>query len=202
MSRPVSIPYVSKPVEDLLLWRDVKKTAAVFGSVTVVFLALMLNKYPFITLLCYLLSVLSAACFLWAQFGSIMHRNGPPVPAILKEGVSEEQMRRFSESLRPLVNKALAYISVLVTGKDLKICILVPVLSYFAARIFLYITPLKLAYLVFFLAFVLPKAYEVKQDEVNQVVKVANEKGHELYAKFNEAVLSKIPKAPTAKKEL
>lgn len=202
MVKPVSLPNVSKPVEDLLLWRDVKKSAAVFGSVTLVFLALMLNPYPFITLLCYLLSVLSAACFFWAQFGSIMHRNGPPVPTILKEGVSEEQMRRSAETLRPLVNKALAYVSVLVTGKDLKVCVLVPVLSYCAARTFVYITPLKLAYIIFVLAFALPKAYELKQDEVDRVLRIANQKAKETYAKFNEAVLSKIPKAPVGKKDM
>lgn len=45
------------------------------------------------------------------------------------------------------------------------------------------------------LAFSLPKAYEAKKEEVDKVIKAVKAKVDELMAKFNEAVLSKIPKA-------
>ncbi len=48
---------------------------------------------------------------------------------------------------------------------------------------------------VVLLAFTLPKGYELKRDEVDGVVGVARSKLDELYGKFNDAVLSKIPKA-------
>lgn len=50
---------------------------------------------------------------------------------------------------------------------------------------------------VFFLAFTLPLAYELKKDEVDAALKTATGKAQELYSKLEANVLSKIPKAKT-----
>ena len=45
-------------------------------------------------------------------------RAGPPVPSILREGVSEGQVKHLLEECTPLLNKALAVAYRLATGKD------------------------------------------------------------------------------------
>ena len=73
-----------------------------------------------------LLSVLSTVAlvaiitsYLWATIASFTNRPGPPVPGILREGVSEGQVKRLVEQATPLLNKALAVAYRLAVGKDL-----------------------------------------------------------------------------------
>lgn len=195
MGKEISIPYVSKDVESLLLWRDVKRSGIVFGGATAVYLFILLNPLPWFTLICYALSVGTLAAFLWAQMGNFVSKSGPPVPAVLTNGLSEDDVRKYGEAVRPLANKVLGVLGVLVSGKDLKLSAMVISGAYSAARIFAVVGPITLGYLVVLLAFTLPKGYELKRDEVDGVVGVARNKLDELYGKFNDAVLSKIPKA-------
>ncbi|KAG2486462.1 hypothetical protein HYH03_014909 [Edaphochlamys debaryana] len=199
--KPVSIPFVPKNVEDVLLWRDVKSSALVAGGATGAFLAYTLNPFTASTIVCYLVAILSLAMFIWAQVGNFISKSGPPVPGFLKAGVSEEQAHRAVDSLLPALNKGLAFLGVLASGKDLKLSLLTMGGSYAAARVFALVTPITLAYAVVVLALSLPKVYEAKQAEVDRALAAVQAKLDELMAKFKENVLSKIPKAsPPAKK--
>lgn len=51
------------------------------------------------------------------------------------------------------------------------------------------LTRLPTAHAVVFLAFTLPKVYELKRAEIDHGLGLAKAKGHELYAKFDEVVL-------------
>ena len=46
------------------------------------------------------------------------HRPGPPVPALLREGVSESHVKAYIEQITPVINKGLAVGYRLATGKD------------------------------------------------------------------------------------
>ena len=49
---------------------------------------------------------------------SSLHRPGPPVPALLREGVSESHVKAYIEQITPVINKGLAVGYRLATGKD------------------------------------------------------------------------------------
>ncbi|GFR49031.1 hypothetical protein Agub_g11053 [Astrephomene gubernaculifera] len=199
MTHAVHLPFVSKKVEDLALWRDVKSSGAVFGGATAAYLAFLLNPFPAVTIVCYLVAIASLAAFLWSQMGHLVGRSGPPVPALMLRGLTEEEARNIAYEMLPVVNRALATVGVLASGKDLKMSLLVACGSYAAARIFAVISPVTLAYLVLLLGFTLPKAYEAKQSEVDRAVATARAKMDETAAKLHE-VVGRIPKASPAKK--
>ncbi|EFJ52248.1 hypothetical protein VOLCADRAFT_103251 [Volvox carteri f. nagariensis] len=186
-------------VEALLFWRNPKDSGVVFGGATAAFLAYVLNPFSASTIICYAVAIASLATFLWAQMGNIVGRSGPPVPALLTRGLSEDEARKFTDAALPVLNKALATIGVLASGKDLKLSLLVVGGAYSAARVFAAISPVTLVYVVVLIAFTAPKIYELKQDEIDKVLATVKSKVNELTAKFSE-VVSKIPKASGPKK--
>jgi type II secretory pathway component PulC len=56
--------------------------------------------------------------FLWATLANALNRPGPPVPALLREGVSESHVKSYVEQITPIINKGLAVGYRLATGKD------------------------------------------------------------------------------------
>lgn len=194
--KPVYIPFVGRDVEDLLLWRNPRNSAILFGLATLAYVGLAyFDVVSFFSLFGYVLSIAATATFLWAQIGNFVSRSGPPVPTILTKGVTEEEARQYAVSMLPAVNRVLGTLGVIVSGKDLRLSSLVIGGSYAAARVFSVISPLTLSYLVVLLAFTLPKAYESKQDDVDKVAREVRLRLKEAYDKVNDAVLSKIPKA-------
>lgn len=191
----IEVPFVGKEASDLLLWRDIKKSGIVFGAATAAFAYFQFSPVGPIVHFFFLLSALTGALFIWSQAAAILSRPGPPVPALLKEGVSEEDIRSFAEHVRGPINSALATVALLASGKDLKLSLLVTVGAYLASKVFAVVPILILVYSVFFLAFTLPKAYEFKKDEADQVLSLVRTKVNELIVKFQDNVLSKIPKA-------
>ncbi|GLC33413.1 hypothetical protein PLESTB_000072900 [Pleodorina starrii] len=197
--KPVHIPFVSKNVESLVLWRNPKESGIAFGSATAAFLAYVLNPFPASTVICYAVAIASLATFLWAQMGNFVSKGGPPVPAVLARGLSQDEAHKVVDAALPAVNKAIATIGVLASGKDLKLSLLVVAASYSAARVFAVIGPITLVYLVVLVAFTTPKLYELKQEEIDKVLAAAKNKFDELTTKFSE-IVSKIPKAAPPKK--
>jgi hypothetical protein len=57
-----------------LLWRDVKKSGIVFGSITVAYLLLEWSGMSLLTILADALLLAVLVCFLWANIGSMLGR--------------------------------------------------------------------------------------------------------------------------------
>ncbi|KAG2436095.1 hypothetical protein HYH02_011606 [Chlamydomonas schloesseri] len=202
VKKEVSLPFLPKNVEDLVLWRKPTNSGAILGGATAAYLAYVYNPFNGFTILSYLISVVSMALFLWSHLGHFVSRSGPPVPEFLVKGVTQEQARQAADAALPVINKALGYVGVLASGKDLKTSALVVVGSYTAGRIFAFASPFTLAFVVVVLGFSLPKVYEAKQEEVDKLLALVKAKVNEGVTAFNNNVLSKIPKAqaPPAKK--
>lgn len=56
-------------MNDLLLWRDPKKSGIFFGVATLVFVTFMFMKMPLIALICYSAGALILLTTLWSRFG-------------------------------------------------------------------------------------------------------------------------------------
>jgi hypothetical protein len=91
-----------------------------------------------------------------------------------------------------------------LSGKDVKFSGIVTVASFSAYRLFCLVSLPTLALACTLLACTLPKAYQLKEKEVDQVASAAYCKGKEMLAKANEVVMAKVKevqsKLPTPKK--
>jgi hypothetical protein len=61
-------------VEDLIMWRDVKKTGMVFGGITLVYLLFEWSGLSLMTIVANVLLVVTLGCLLWANVGSLLGR--------------------------------------------------------------------------------------------------------------------------------
>ncbi|GLI60028.1 hypothetical protein VaNZ11_002093 [Volvox africanus] len=197
--KQVHIPYASKDVEDLILWRNPKQSGFVFAGANLAFLAYALNPFPATTIICYAVAISSLATFIWASIGHFVSKSGPPVPALLTRGLSEDEAKKFVDAALPVVNKVLASLGVLAAGTDFKLSLGVVLGAYTFVHVFALISPVALIYIVVILAFSAPKVYELKQDQIERVLSACKTKSNELIAQFKE-VVSKIPKATPPKK--
>lgn len=187
-------------VEDLLLWRDVKKSGIVFGSITVAYLLLEWSGMSLLTILADALLLAVLVAFLWANIGSVLGRPGPPVPEILQKGVTDADLKAATEAVKGPLNKALAFLGRLAAGKEAKLAIWVMVGCFVLSKIGGLFSLLGFLYTVVLLAFTVPKAYEFKKDEADMLLSKAQSKFKEGYAQFNEQVMKKIPRGSNARK--
>ena len=85
-----------------------------------------------------------------------------------------------------------AFLGKVLTGKDIRLALSVTVSSFSAYKLFCLISLPTLAFLTTLLAFTLPKAYELKEKEVDQLASMAFSKGKEVLGKVNDLVMAKV----------
>ena len=119
-------------VEDLLLWRDPKKSGAVFVGATLFYILLHWTGLSLLTIVANSLLILVSLSFLWNNIASfagrwmpkqaacraqivglllliwcLPPRPGVPVPDTFRSGVSESQVKSYAEMATVYLNKAL-----------------------------------------------------------------------------------------------
>lgn len=104
---PASLKLGNKQLEDLLLWKDVKTSGVVFGACTGLYILFGWSGMSAITVVAWLLMLVVATCSLWQHMAIPFGRPGPPVPLVLKQGFTEEEMKPLAEKARVAVNQAL-----------------------------------------------------------------------------------------------
>lgn len=62
------------PQEELLLWRDPKRSGLVFGAITVAFGILQFAKINAIQTTAYLVAAAVLGCFVWNNVAKIAHK--------------------------------------------------------------------------------------------------------------------------------
>lgn len=194
MAKKISLPIQNKQVEDLLLWRDVKLSGAVFGGITLTYFLLSIFKLNTLVLLANSLQVVVVASFLWNTIASVTHRPGVPLPSFLKEGVSEGQVKDLSAKATVLVNKFLAFSYRVLSGKDIVLSLKVAGALFGIARVARYFTLLGLVFTAAVLAFSLPRLYEENQDNIDKVVHKVVSEAKAAFEKYVKPQLEKIPK--------
>jgi len=193
---PVLIPFVSREVQDVILWKDTKKSGVTFATLLAVWYVLSHRPARLLSLL----SLIASATFLaWNIAAPLLKRQGPQVPRFLEEGISAEDGKKILDSALLYINPALSLAGKLVTGKDSKLSVMVFVGSFMAYQVFGFFDFLTMALTCVLLAFSLPKVYESKQSEIDSLLASGLSKGKELYAKLEETVFKKIPKSSLKK---
>eukprot|EP00197_Chlamydomonas_leiostraca_P015577 CAMPEP_0202868000 /NCGR_PEP_ID=MMETSP1391-20130828/9972_1 /ASSEMBLY_ACC=CAM_ASM_000867 /TAXON_ID=1034604 /ORGANISM="Chlamydomonas leiostraca, Strain SAG 11-49" /LENGTH=202 /DNA_ID=CAMNT_0049548095 /DNA_START=18 /DNA_END=626 /DNA_ORIENTATION=+ len=195
----ITVPFIGPKASDILLWRNVKKSGVCFvGSVGAFSLLLFSGRSP-IVLVLYALAILIATALFWHLGAGFLHKAGPPVPAFLTEGLSDDDFNKLVAKLRGPINTAAGIAGKVLSGSDAKLSAQVFAALLGAAWVLDNVNLLVLGLVATILAFALPKAYEIKKDDADKVLDMAATKVQEAYKKLDEVVLKKIPSKATKK---
>ncbi|KAL3161281.1 hypothetical protein ABBQ38_009637 [Trebouxia sp. C0009 RCD-2024] len=193
----LSLP-VDNQLEDLLMWRDPVRTGGIFGVVTLVYLLLEWSNYSLLSLIANGLLVLVCIAFLWSNGASFLNKPGPPIPAVLQHGISDNQSKMYAEELTSGVNQLLGFARRLVQGNDVVLSVEAAAILYATAKIGNYFSTLGLAYTVVVLLFSLPKIYELKKHEIDSATNKVVNQSKQAYSQYGAPYVQKIPRASTS----
>mmetsp|Transcript_3460 Transcript_3460/g.7022 ORF Transcript_3460/g.7022 Transcript_3460/m.7022 type:complete len:216 (-) Transcript_3460:4015-4662(-) len=193
----IKLPVKDQQLEDLLLWRDVKKTGIVFGAVTAAFVLLFWAKNSFLSVAALLMSLTVGVMLVWSIIGGFIHRPPPPMPAFMVEGIAEAKIRAVVEKATPYVNKGLNFTHRILSGKDVLMSIVVSAGLFFLSKVLATVSLLGLAYACVVLAFAVPKVYEMYHDQIDNVIDIARQKVTFIHDAYLSKLLKMIPSAQT-----
>jgi len=193
----VSLP-VDNDLEELLLWRDPVKSGLVLFGFTGLYVLLEWTTWSLISIGATTALFAVVTSFLWATLANFLNRPGPPVPQILREGVSEKQVKSLAEQVTPLINQALAVGYRLATGKDVFLTAQVAFALYVVSKLGSWFTVVGWMYAIVLLAFSVPKLYELKKPEIDAAAKNVHQQTKQLYEQHAAPLVAKIPRASSA----
>ncbi|KAI7741984.1 hypothetical protein M8C21_008697 [Ambrosia artemisiifolia] len=156
---------------DLLLWKDKKVSGGILGGATIIWFLFEVLEYHLLTLVCHSLILTLATLFLWSNASTFIKKSPPKIPEV---SIPEKPVMEIVSSLRIEINRGLAAIRDIASGKDLKKLLLACVLV---------------------LLFTVPVAYDKYEDKIDPLAEKAWIEIKKQYAVLDEKVLSKIPRS-------
>jgi len=184
---------------DVLLWRDKKVSAAVLGTVTVIWMLFDVFEYHLLTLVCHLLILTLVGLFLWSNASTFIHKSPPKIPDV---NIPEGPVLEIASALRYEINRGLASLREIASGRDLKKFLVVIAGLWIFSILGSCCNFLTLFYISFVLLHTLPVLYEKYEDQVDAFGKKAMIEIKKQYLVFDEKVLSKIPRGLSKDKKL
>ncbi|KAK9668061.1 hypothetical protein RND81_13G032800 [Saponaria officinalis] len=184
---------------DVLLWRDKKISAGVLGTVTAVWMLFEVFEYHLLTLICHLLILTLAVLFLWSNASTFINKSPPQIPEV---NIPEGQVLEIASALRYEINRGLASLREIASGRDLKKFLAVIAGLWVFSILGSCCNFLTLFYISFVLLHTLPVLYEKYEDQVDAFGEKAMIEFKKHYAVFEEKVLSKIPRGQSKDKKL
>eukprot|EP01025_Chloroclados_australasicus_P021332 TRINITY_DN2240_c0_g1_i1.p2 TRINITY_DN2240_c0_g1~~TRINITY_DN2240_c0_g1_i1.p2 ORF type:complete len:258 (+),score=27.38 TRINITY_DN2240_c0_g1_i1:60-776(+) len=198
-------PFLNQHVEDLLLWRNVAKSMFVLTAASVLYYFLALSQMKFVTLMAYGLMILVGGAYLWRNTAGYMNssfRLEEKLPAAFQKGLTEADLQKFSEKYAGAVNSMMEYVRRVLSGKDAQLSMKIAGILFALSQVALYVSPLTVCYVITVLAFFVPKFYELNKEGCDKTMEIAMKKFNEVYSKFEERVLNKIPKSQPVQKKM
>ncbi|XP_027110181.1 reticulon-like protein B2 [Coffea arabica] len=183
---------------DVFLWRDKKISASVLGVVTAIWVLFELLEYHLLTLVCHILILALAVLFLWSNASTFINKSPPQFPEVI---LPEDIVLGVASALRIEVNRALAALREIASGRDLKKFLAVIAGLWVFSILGSCCNFLTLFYISFILLHTVPVLYEKYEDQVDSFAEKAEAEIKKQYAVFNAKVLSKIPRGPLKDKK-
>ncbi|XAR71679.1 hypothetical protein NMG60_11018064 [Bertholletia excelsa] len=197
--RPLYMVLGGGKTADIILWRDRKISTTVLGVATAIWVCLELMEYHLLTLVCHILILSLAVLFLWANASAFINQSPPQIPEV---HISNEIILGIAYALRIQVNRALAILRDVASGRDLKKFLAAIAGLWFLSIVGSSCSLLTLLYACFVLLHSVPKLYEKYEDEVDPLAEKALAEFKKHYAVFDARVLNKIPAGPVKEKKL
>ncbi|XP_074281754.1 reticulon-like protein B6 [Silene latifolia] len=184
---------------DVFLWRNKKISATVLSVATVIWFLFELLEYHLLTLVCHILIFTLAVLFLWSNASTFINKSPPRIPDV---HIPENALLEFASALRFEINRGLAVLRDIASGKDLKKFLGVIAGLWFLSVVGGWFNFLTLVYLLFVMLHTLPVLYEKYEDQVDAFAEKATIELKKHYAVVDEKVLSKIPRGPLKDKKV
>ncbi|PKA59043.1 Reticulon-like protein B2 [Apostasia shenzhenica] len=178
---------------DLFLWRDKKASAAVLVGVTSIWVLFELMEYHLLTLICHSLILSLAILFLWSNATTFINKSPPHIPQVI---IPEDLAVNVARSLRFEINRLLATLREIASGRDLKKFLAVISGLWIISILGNCCSFLTLFYIVFVLLHTVPLVYEKYDDKIDSFAEKAIAEIKKQYAVFDAKVLSKVPRGP------
>ncbi|KAJ8903419.1 hypothetical protein NDN08_004527 [Rhodosorus marinus] len=174
-------------VEQILLWRDLKLSGAIFGSVNLICILTLFVKYSFLSVFSFLVMALLVASFLFKNAAKLLEghlgKDKIPQPSFGLEPFNADAIQAKVPQVVDFLNENITKTRDIVTCKDNKTTLKALGATfgvYLVGRIF---PDLVLFYVLFLAAFILPKVYEMNKDEIDKAAAQAQERIAEESAK-------------------
>uniref|UniRef100_A0A7C8ZF07 Reticulon-like protein n=2 Tax=Opuntia streptacantha TaxID=393608 RepID=A0A7C8ZF07_OPUST len=178
---------------DVFLWRNKKISASVLATGTAIWVLFELLEYHLLTLVCHILIFTLAILFLWANASTFINKSPPHIPEV---NIPERPVLEFVSALRHELNRGLAMLHEIATGKDLKKFLGVIAGLWLLSIVGKCCDFLTLFYINFVLLHTVPVLYEKYEDKVDAFAEKAMGEVKKYYGIVNEKYLSKIPRGP------
>jgi len=193
-------------VEDLIYWKNTIKSGLVFATGLFTFFVLTVGGYTVISLTSNLLLWILVISFAYTN-GTMMFATfqgkSPVNPHISRWGedkfnITKETIEEYIECLLPYVNKGIDFAREVAfctnNMRTLKVIGALWVISIFS-NLF---SGLTLLFLEFFLAFSIPRLYEMNKQQVDKVAEIALSQSKIYYEQISKIIMEKVPKGMTA----
>ncbi|KAE9595454.1 hypothetical protein Lal_00031298 [Lupinus albus] len=190
--KPVHSVLGAGKVADVLLWKNKKESAGVLGAATAVWILFELLEYHLLTLVSHISILLLALVFLWSNAHAFIHKSPPQIPNI---HLPEEPFLQIVSALRIEINRGLAALRDISSGKDLKKFLIVIAGLWIISIVGNWFNFLTLFYIIFVLLHTVPVAYAKYEDKIDPLAEKVLIEFKKQYAVFDAKVLSKIPKS-------
>uniref|UniRef100_A0A061R311 Reticulon-like protein n=1 Tax=Tetraselmis sp. GSL018 TaxID=582737 RepID=A0A061R311_9CHLO len=187
-------------VIDLAMWKNPRKSGAVLGGATALYVLFELSTYTLIEMMSTAALVFILASSLWSFVAVHLGRDGMPLPPFVKEGISDEAARKLViDKALPELNKALALVAKLAKAEDIRLNGKVAAALLITAKIGHFFSVLTSLYLGLVVLMVVPKVYDTHHEQIDKAVDQAMTKLKELKALAHEKLKPLLEKLPKAK---
>nr|GMD62311.1 reticulon-like protein B1 [Ipomoea batatas] len=183
---------------DVFLWRNKKISAGVLGGATAVWVLFELLDYHLLTLVCHVLIIALAISFLLSNASSFINKSSPRIPEV---HIPEDPFLQVAAALRIEINRGLALLREIASGRDLKMFLAVIAGLWVLSIVGSWCNFLTLFYITFVLLHTVPVIYEKYEDKIDPIAEKAMIEIKKQYAVFDAKVLSKIPRGPLKDKK-
>ncbi|XP_038876010.1 reticulon-like protein B2 [Benincasa hispida] len=197
--RPVHKVFGGGKPADIFLWRDKKVSGGVLGGATVAWILFELLEYHFLTLICHILMAALAVVFLWSNASFFINKSLPHIPQV---HIPEEPVKEIASALRVEINRAIAVLRDIASGRDLKSFLYAIAGLWVLSVVGSWFNFLTLLYIGVILLFTVPVFYEKYDDKVDTFAEKAMAEIKKQYVVFDAKVLSKIPRGPLKDKKI
>ncbi|KAJ7568392.1 hypothetical protein O6H91_01G030900 [Diphasiastrum complanatum] len=184
---------------DAFLWRKRNTTVGLLATVSVAYFLFQWSGYTLLSIVSNVLLFLIVILFLWANAASMLNRPPPSIPEL---ELSEDIVYQSADTLRVEINKALVLAHDVAIGKDFRVFLKMVVILWVLSTIGGWFSFLTFVYIGFVAAHTLPVLYEKYENEIEKYLQILIKEAKKYYVKFDELVLSKIPRVGQKQKKL
>ncbi|XP_051114003.1 reticulon-like protein B9 [Andrographis paniculata] len=163
--RPIHNVLGGGEVANVLLWRDIRVSAAILMGIAALWFLFEVVEYSFIAFACHLCITTMLLVFIWSSASDFLHWDPPNIPSII---LQDSTIRDFVSTFHRKTNQFLEIFLFVATGNDPKLFFLIIVSLGIVSVIASSIGSLNFLFFGILCLETLPFLYEMYEDEVDK----------------------------------